>query len=56
MQATFLGTSASAGRALDAVQGELARPEGVRRYLIAVPDDAPATSTIAPAAGNAVPA
>lgn len=41
MRATFLGTSDSAGRALDVVPGELLRPEGVRRYLIAVPDDVP---------------
>lgn len=41
MRATFLGTSASAGRALDVVPGELVRPEGMRRYLIAVPDEAP---------------
>ncbi|MCS0584811.1 alpha/beta fold hydrolase [Massilia pinisoli] len=41
MRTTFLGTSDSAGRALDAVPGELIRPEGVRRYLIAIPDDAP---------------
>jgi polyhydroxybutyrate depolymerase len=41
MQATFLGTRDSAGRALDVVPGELDRPEGVRRYLVAVPDDAP---------------
>lgn len=41
LRATFLGTSDSAGRALDVVPGELVRPEGVRRYLIAVPDDAP---------------
>jgi polyhydroxybutyrate depolymerase len=41
MRATFLGTSDCAGRALDVVPGELVRPEGVRRYLIAVPDDVP---------------
>lgn len=42
MRATFLGTSDSAGgRALDVMPGEMVRPEGVRRYLVAAPDEAP---------------
>jgi polyhydroxybutyrate depolymerase len=41
MRATFLGASGTSGPCLDVVPGTLARPEGLRRYLIAVPDDAP---------------
>ena len=41
MKAAFAGTSASAGPALVPVAATLARPEGVRHYLIAVPPAAP---------------
>ena len=40
VRATFCGTNGSAGPSLDAVPGTLDRPEGVRHYLIAVPDGA----------------
>jgi polyhydroxybutyrate depolymerase len=39
-RAMFCGTSGSAGPALEPVAATLERPEGCRRYLIAVPDGA----------------